>query len=318
MATLPRGNWNAARRYRVIAILLTLIASLSSSVVTRAQGSDADDGQQTPTQIAATHAPVAATQPARAQSVQTVMVELSANESESRAAEPYDPRAFWTQSDLIARSTLLCLATMFIGGAYILLRRLWDQQIVLGDAQTVNSRFWIAPNLYEAVRTLESQSAFRAIAEDGLEAATHREGRLTDRIGANEWITMSLQRSVGAVNDKLQRGLAFLETVGSTAPFIGLFGTVWGIHRALTDAAGEVRVAVPIGAALVMTAAGLAVAVLAMLGNSWLVRRNKTVIDAVRDFADHVQAVLLSADIATNADHPIPGRPVPIAVRGNY
>ncbi|HLF09955.1 MAG TPA: MotA/TolQ/ExbB proton channel family protein [Gammaproteobacteria bacterium] len=226
-------------------------------------------------------------------------------------AGPYGLSAFWTHSDLVARSTLLCLAIMLIGSAYVLLRRLWDQQIVLRNAQTVNSRFWTAPNLYEAVRSLESQSAFRAIAEDGLEAATHREGRLTDRIGADEWIAMSLQRSVAAVNDKLQQGLKLLETVGSAAPFVGLFGTVWGIHRALTDAAAEVSVAVAVGAALVMTVVGLAVAVLAMLGVSWLSGRNETAIAAVNEFADHVQAVLLSADVSL--DTGLPSRRSPVS-----
>ena len=103
---------------------------------------------------------------------------------------------------------------------------------------------------------------------------------MTEQIDPQAWITMSLQHSADAVTNRLQRGLAFLATVGSTAPFVGLFGTVWGIYHALTaiGIAGQAsidKVAGPVGEALIMTAMGLAVAVPAVLGYNWLVRRNK-------------------------------------------
>ena len=116
--------------------------------------------------------------------------------------------------------------------------------------------------------------------EDGLSAAEHHEGTLTEQIDLHTWVTMSLQRSVEPVGNRMQGGLALLATVGSTAPFVGLFGTVWGIYHALTaiGIAGQAsidKVAGPVGEALIMTAIGLAVAVPAVLGYNWLVRRNK-------------------------------------------
>ena len=116
----------------------------------------------------------------------------------------------------------------------------------------------------------------------------------------NEWITMSIQRAIDNVQSRTQDGLAFLATVGSTAPFVGLFGTVWGIYHALTaiGIAGQAsidKVAGPVGEALIMTAFGLAVAVPAVLGYNWLVRRNKSAMEQVRGFGADLHAVLLSA-----------------------
>ena len=119
-----------------------------------------------------------------------------------------------------------------------------------------------------------------------------------ENIDLNTWVTMSVQRSVDNVNNRLQDGLAFLATVGSTAPFVGLFGTVWGIYHALTaiGIAGQAsidKVAGPVGEALIMTAIGLAVAVPAVMGYNWLVRRNKVLMETVRSFGADVHAVLL-------------------------
>jgi len=108
-----------------------------------------------------------------------------------------------------------------------------------------------------------------------------------------------VQQSVDTINNKLQTGLAFLATVGSTAPFVGLFGTVWGIYHALTaiGVAGQAsidKVAGPVGEALIMTAICLGAAVPAVMGYNWLVRRNKVAMEQVRRFASDIHAVLLS------------------------
>jgi biopolymer transport protein ExbB len=137
------------------------------------------------------------------------------------------------------------------------------------------------------------------VAEDGLRASAHHEGRLTDRIDLHEWVTMSLQRSVDSVNSKLSNGLAFLATVGSTAPFVGLFGTVVGILKALVNigVSGQAsidKVAGPVGEALIMTAIGLFVAVPAVLLYNYLVRRNKVITEKLRAFAGDLQAYLIS------------------------
>lgn len=213
-------------------------------------------------------------------------------------------QAYWLSADAFARGTMLCLAAMLAGSGYVSLRRFWDQHLLLRSIRTVRVSFWTAPNLYEAVRNLEADSPFRAIAEDGLEAATHREGRLTDSIAPNEWIVLSLQRSVGAIQARLQQGIAFVSAVGSTAPLVGLLGTVWGAHRALVETAADR--AAPIGTALVATAAGLSVAVLATFAARWLARRNEVACAAVRDFANDVQALLLSADALIEPPRALP------------
>ena len=170
---------------------------------------------------------------------------------------------------------------------------------IAGEARAARKGFFKKASLVDAAKTLKEGSAFRFIAESGIEANDHHEGALTENIDRNTWVTMSVQRSVDDVQSRLQDGLAFLATVGSTAPFVGLFGTVWGIYHALTaiGIAGQAsidKVAGPVGEALIMTAFGLAVAVPAVLGYNWLVRRNKTVMEQVRSFGGELHAVLLS------------------------
>ncbi|MGZ9058427.1 MAG: MotA/TolQ/ExbB proton channel family protein, partial [Burkholderiaceae bacterium] len=169
---------------------------------------------------------------------------------------------------------------------------------LMREGRDVRNAFWKAPSLREGATRLDKRSAYRYIAETGLEANEHHEGALTENIDLNTWVTMSVQRSVDAVQARSQDGLAFLATVGSTAPFVGLFGTVWGIYHALTaiGIAGQAsidKVAGPVGEALIMTAIGLAVAVPAVMGYNWLIRRNKVAMDAVRTFGADLHAVLL-------------------------
>ena len=137
----------------------------------------------------------------------------------------------------------------------------------------------------------------------GIQASEHHEGTLTENIDHSTWVGMKVQRSVDEVQSRLQDGLAVLATVGSTAPFVGLFGTVWGIYHALTaiGIAGQAsidKVAGPVGEALIMTAIGLAVAVPAVLGYNWLVRRNKVTMEAVRAFGADVHGILMGGRIA--------------------
>jgi biopolymer transport protein ExbB len=122
---------------------------------------------------------------------------------------------------------------------------------------------------------------------------------MVESIDKHTWISMSIDRAVGSINNRLQDGLAFLATVGSTAPFVGLFGTVWGIYNALvkigiSGQASIDKVAGPVGEALIMTAIGLAVAVPAVMGYNWLIRRNKAVMDSTRAFSGDLLNVLLS------------------------
>ncbi len=212
---------------------------------------------------------------------------------------PYGLENLWSSGDFLSHTTVVVLAIMSMGTWYILIMRLVDQTVLMKQANTAQKSFWAAGSLKEGMAKLEPNSAFRAIVDDGLKATEHHEGKLTDTVDLNEWVTMSLARSTEAVNFRLQGGLSFLASVGSTAPFVGLLGTVWGIYHALVkiSLAGQAsidKVAGPVGEALIMTAFGLIVAVPAVLGYNWLVRRNKVALDRVRNFASDIHAVLLS------------------------
>ncbi len=213
---------------------------------------------------------------------------------------PYGLGALWAQGDFIAKSTLIILVLMSMGSWYILITKLYESIKIANEAKAARKGFFKAPNLQDGTKTLKEGSAFRFIAETGISASDHHEGTLTENIDRNTWVTMSVQRSVDDVQSRLQDGLAFLATVGSTAPFIGLFGTVWGIYGALTaiGIAGQAsidKVAGPVGESLIMTAIGLAVAVPAVLGYNWLVRRNKVTMDSVRGFGADLHGVLMGA-----------------------
>ena len=221
------------------------------------------------------------------------------NQATAVVENPYGLESLWTQGDPVAKTTLIVLALMSLFSWYIILTKIWDQRKLKISAKAAEKNFWTAPSVKDGVERLKKNDDFRNIAEDALRATSHHDGRLTDRIDLHEWITMSLQRSVEVVNSKLQSGLAFLATVGSTAPFVGLFGTVWGIYHALIaiGLAGQAsidKVAGPVGEALIMTAFGLFVAVPAVLGYNWLIRRNKSVQDGLRNFAADLHAYLIS------------------------
>jgi biopolymer transport protein ExbB len=216
---------------------------------------------------------------------------------------PYGLGALWAQGDFVARGTLIILVIMSMGSWYILITKLYESLKIAGEARAARKGFFKNASLSDAAKTLKQGSAFRFIAETGIQASEHHEGALTEHIDRNTWVTMSVDRSVGDVQSRLQDGLAFLATVGSTAPFVGLFGTVWGIYHALTaiGIAGQAsidKVAGPVGEALIMTAIGLAVAVPAVLGYNWLVRRNKVTLEAVRGFSADLHGVLMGARAA--------------------
>jgi biopolymer transport protein ExbB len=221
------------------------------------------------------------------------------NQATTTVSNPYGLAALWASGDIIARAVLVLLLIMSLASWYVMLTKLWDQSKLKKSARVVEKQFWTAPSVKDGVDRLKKGDDFRTVAEDGLRAAAHHDGRLTDRIDLNEWITMSLQRAVDVVNSKLNNGLGLLATVGSTAPFVGLFGTVWGILNALVGIgiAGQAsidKVAGPVGEALIMTAIGLFVAVPAVMGYNWLLGRNKLLQDALRNFASDLHAYLVS------------------------
>jgi biopolymer transport protein ExbB len=218
---------------------------------------------------------------------------------------PYGLSGIWNSGDIVARGVVLLLLIMSLMSWYIILTKLWDQRRLKQSARAAEKQFWSAPSVKDGVERLKKGDNFRAIAEDGLRAVSHHEGRLTDRIDMHEWVTMSLQRSVDQVNSQMQKGLGFLATVGSSAPFVGLFGTVWGVMNALIaiGLAGQAsidKVAGPVGGALIMTALGLFVAVPAVWGYNWLLGRNKVLQDALRNFAGDLHSYLVSGARVTS------------------
>ena len=223
----------------------------------------------------------------------------AAPESVRTVENPYGLEALWRQGDLVAKGTLLTLLIMAIGTWYIAIAKLLEQARLQRQARHAG-KFWAARTISEGIQALDKESAFRYIAEQGSSAAQQDPASLHGQIDRPTWVGLSVQRSVDAIGNRLQNGLAFLATVGSTAPFVGHFGTVWGIYHALTaiGVAGQAsidKVAGPVGEALIMTAFGLAVAVPAVLGYNWLVRRNKVAMEAVRNFGGELQVLLVGA-----------------------
>ncbi len=245
----------------------------------------------------ATAAPAAA--PAAAAPAAAPAAGMAADPGLVAAENPYGPEHLWEEADIVGKGVAIVLVLMSMGTWYILIVRLWDQAKLMNQAKTVRAKFWTAGSLKEGVTKLEKNSAYRSLVEDGLRASEHHDGKMTDRIDLNEWVTMSLQRSYDAVAGEMQEGLAFLASVGSTAPFVGLLGTVWGIIKALvaigiSGQASIDKVAGPVGEALIMTAFGLFVAIPAVLAYNWLVRRNKVALEDVRNFSADIHAVLVA------------------------
>ncbi len=219
-----------------------------------------------------------------------------AAEAKPAGENPYGLYQLWANGDFVAKGVIILLAIMSIGTWYIFFMKFWEQARMLAQAKIVEKKFWASANLNEGIDTLPKNSVFRAVAESGVSASS---GQGAGLVNLNDWIGMSLTRQVEDTNARLQGGIAFLASVGSTAPFVGLFGTVWGIYHALIaiGIAGQAsidKVAGPVGEALIMTAIGLGVAVPAVLLYNFLVRRNRVILEKVRGFAGDLQTYLVT------------------------
>lgn len=208
---------------------------------------------------------------------------------------PYGLGHIIEQKNPVSMTILIILAVMSIGTWYVFFVKFFEQNKILGQAKSVDRRFWTSASINEGVEKLPKNSVFRAIAEAGLKASQGG----TTLVGLNDWIAMSLARQLEDANSKLSGGITWLASVGSVAPFVGLFGTVWGILQALISigVAGQAsidKVAGPVGEALIMTAIGLFAAVPAVLLYNFLVRRNKVIGEKFRGFAGDLQTYLIS------------------------
>ena len=224
---------------------------------------------------------------------------LAAAAAAPAGENPYGLVQALREGGAISIAVFVILVVMSVGTFYILFTKFLQQQKIINQGKKVRSSFWNSANLREAAGKLDSKSAYRSIVEDAL-VAQDQHSKLTDPVDQHEWVAGSLNRSQGAISSRLGEGLAFFATVGSTAPFIGLFGTVIGISRALIKigSSGQASidtVAGPVGEALIMTALGLVVAVPAVLAYNWLIRRNKTVTEDLSAFTNDVHGYLASA-----------------------
>lgn len=249
--------------------------------------------QQSP----AVPAPAEAAAPANAVIKNVDESNAAAKKTSESAENPYGLESLWKTSDAIAKTVLLLLLIMSIGSWYIMVVKVLEQAKISRQSKAATKDFWSAGTVQQGAAALEANSPFRFVADAATNAIKKHEG-LMGHIPLNDWVTMGIQRAVDRVQSNTQGGLAFLATVGSISPFVGLFGTVWGIYHALTaiGISGQAsidKVAGPVGEALIMTAIGLAVAVPAVLAYNWLVRRNKRVMDDVRAFSQDLHAVVL-------------------------
>jgi biopolymer transport protein ExbB len=272
-----------------VAVAIVAMTSLSAVAPVYALQAPAAEAPAAPAADAAAPAPAeAAPAPAAAP---------AAAEAPSDAPVPnqYSLGHLWEEGDWISKAILLSLAIMSAGTWYIFFIRWIDQQRILSQANVVEKKFWTSATLNEGVDKLPKESVFRGIAEAGLKASTTG----NSLVGLNDWIAMTLTRQLEDANARLQGGIAFLGSVGSVSPFVGLLGTVMGILNALiaigvSGQASIDRVAGPVGEALIMTALGLGVAVPAVLLYNYLIRRNKQISEKLRAFAGDLQAYLIS------------------------
>jgi biopolymer transport protein ExbB len=211
----------------------------------------------------------------------------------------YGLAQLWAQGDGVTRFVALLLLAMSLASWIVIITKALALRNASSQSKNVES-FWHSNDLAEGLTKLGAQAdnPFRQLAIEGREAAAHHRAakpQLHDSMDISDWITRCLRNSIDDATARLQSGLAVLASVGSTAPFVGLFGTVWGIYHALLSIglAGQAsidKVAGPIGEALIMTALGLAVAIPAVLGYNALVRGNKAVVQKLNRFAHDLHA----------------------------
>lgn len=215
---------------------------------------------------------------------------------------PYGLESLWSQGDFVTKAVVVLLVAMSIASWTVIVSKALQLLRYRSASHAAGHAFWDATSLPEGLSTLGSSNPFSAIAQAGVDAMRHHtahKGHLHDQLSVSDWITLSLRQAIDDTSGALQSGMAVLASVGSTAPFVGLFGTVWGIYHALVSIgtsgqAGIDKVAGPVGEALIMTALGLAVAIPATFGYNALVRGNKSVIAKLNKFGFDLHALFIT------------------------
>lgn len=217
-------------------------------------------------------------------------------------SHPYGLSAALAQADAVGLFVFLLLAAMSIASWYYIAAKSIEQLALRRAARQTPDAFWSAPDLTLAERDARSRvgDPFAALALAGVDAS-RAHAASTRTLGAacdlSDFVTRALRQSIVATTARLEAGQTLLASVGSTAPFIGLFGTVWGIYHALVaisqSGQGTLdKVAGPVGEALIMTGAGLAVAIPAVLGYNMFVRANRLLLAQLDGFAHDLHAAL--------------------------
>jgi biopolymer transport protein ExbB len=203
------------------------------------------------------------------------------------------------EADNLSIAVLIVLSAMSLASWFVMLTKLWDQRLIAKAYAQAQKKFWASGNPWDGMAALSGRdNVFRMMVEDGIRASQHYEGQLAEQFSLNDWITVSLYRSIESVTNRLVNGLTVLATTGSVSPFVGLLGTVWGIYNAMQriSLSGQTsieQIAGPIGEALIMTAIGLFVAVPAVMGYNWLLRRNKKLQEKMKSFAADLHTYLV-------------------------
>lgn len=285
------------RQASLVGILLAAIAMLAMPLVAVAQPADVPTLPMDDAPVAAPETPVATPEAAAPEGAPAA--EGEGAEGEGDMASHFTIAAVWDKGDFVAKGTLIVMIFMFAGTIYIAATKAVDQTILQNQMKKIPA-FWDANTLDEGLDILGRNSAFRNIAEGAIAQANSAQAGLGARIGRSDRMAHQVGIELERVNNRLQGGMAFLGTVGSICPFVGLFGTVWGIIIALITITAEgdasiEKVAGPVGEALVMTAVGLAVAVPAVIFYNLLGRRNKVIYDQARHFSYDVDKLMASS-----------------------
>lgn len=282
------------RQSRLVGILLAAFAMMAMPLIAVAQPADVPTLPMDDAPVAAPETPVAAPEAAAPEGAAA-----EGAESEEDMASHFTIGAVWEKGDFVAKGTLIVMIFMFTGTIYIAATKAVDQLILANQMKKIPA-FWDANTLDEGLDILGRNSAFRNIAEGAIAQANSAQAGLGARISRSDRMAHQVGIELERVNNRLQGGMAFLGTVGSICPFVGLFGTVWGIIIALITITAEgdasiEKVAGPVGEALVMTAVGLAVAVPAVIFYNLLGRRNKVIYDSARHFSFDVDKLMASS-----------------------
>lgn len=223
---------------------------------------------------------------------------------------PYGLESLWAQGDFVTKGVAVLLLAMSIASWYVIITKAFQLLRFRKASAAAGHQFWDTTSLPEGVATLGTENPFSEVARAGVTAMSHHtahKGHLHDQLSVSDWVTLSLRQAIDEASGKLQTGMAVLASVGSTAPFVGLFGTVWGIYHALVSigTSGQAsidKVAGPVGEALIMTALGLAVAIPATFGYNALVRGNKTTIAKLNKFGFDLHALFVTGSRAASEE----------------